>query len=833
MIKYNLLLFLRNLRRQRMFSFINLLGLTTGIVSTLLIYLYVQHELSHDRFHANADRIYRINQTFIWGEDNNQIFSSTGPGVSSAITAEIPEVEQVVRIHPPGNLMMTYTDSKNVVHSYDQEGILAVDSNFFSVFTFPLIKGDPAVALKYPNSIVLTESSAKKYFGDEDPIGKLLHTSKLNVGENFTKDDFQTAETYKVTAIVQDPPDNSYIDFELLLSMSSYPRVKNSDWNWIWTMFETYVVLHENASPVAVREKLPALPERYAEATLQRAMGTTFSEYTKNGKQWNLYLQPLKEIHLHSGNMYNRLNDVGNIKTLYILIGIVTFIILLSCINYMNLSTAQYTRRVKETSLRKVLGSDRWQLSKGFFIEGFLFCAISLVIGIGITEMCLPYFNLLTGNNYDLNLLSDPMAVGVIITLLFTMSLLSGSYPAIFLSAFKPVEAMKGKLKTGKEGKQLRNSLVVFQFSASIILIVGTIVVFQQLRFLSDKDVGFNRENLMVIDRVEWVNDKETFLNSLTGIKGVEMASWCSSVPPNLYDGDIFQAEDSNEKSFELNYIKADEAFVPALGLEMRVGRNFSKEIPSDINGVLLNETAAKELGWSIDESVLGKRIYYPGDDRKFEVIGVIRDFNYWSLQAPIEPMALFNVKSLLFSNFRQYAVLRISGSNMEAWTAMINEIQNQWKGFAGDIPFSYEFVDQAFAASFKGELKFGQALSVFAGLAILIACLGLLGMIVFTIELRTKEIGIRKVIGATAANILILISKDFARLIMLAILVSVPVSAWLMKEWLAGFEHRIALTPSVFLVAGSGTFILALMITGYHSIKAALTNPVDVLKDE
>jgi putative ABC transport system permease protein len=499
----------------------------------------------------------------------------------------------------------------------------------------------------------------------------------------------------------------------------------------------------------------------------------------------------------------------------------------------MNLSTAQYTRRIKETSLRKVLGSDRWQLGKTFFLEAFLFCTISLILGIGLTQLCLPYFNNITGNHYELHLLSDSTAMIVIFALLLIMSFLSGSYPAIFLSAFKPVEALKGKLKSGKEGRSFRNGLVVFQFSASIILIVGTMVVFQQLKFLSEKDVGFNRENLLVLDRLEWVNDKETLLNSLTQIPGVNRASWCSSVPPYVYDGDGFKTEGDQERNFNLNYLKADENFVPTLDLQLRVGRNFSKDNPSDVNGVLLNETAAKHLGWAIDDSILGKKIFYPAEDKKFEVIGVMKDFNCWSLQAPIQPMALFNIRHDLFSNSRQYAALRISRSSADEWSELIGKIQEQWKHYAGDTPFHYEFVDQAFAASFEGELKFGQALSVFAGLAILIACLGLLGMIIFTIELRTKEIGIRKVIGASAWSILLLISKDYSKLIAIAILVSVPVSVWFINQWLAGFEYRIKPSPMIFVLAGLGTLAIAIMITGYHSLKAAFTNPVDVLKDE
>jgi putative ABC transport system permease protein len=822
MIRYHFITFFRNLLRQKMFSFINLLGLTSGIVSSLLIYLYVQHELSYDRFHVNADKIFRINQTFIWGEDNNQLFSSTGPGVAHAITAEIPEVKEVVRIFQPGSALISYHNSKQEVMSFDEEEILAADSNFFKVFTFPLIKGNPETALKNVNTMVITESTAKKYFGDLDPLGKLLQ-----IGSDAD------AKTFEVTGVVKDVPSNSYINFDFLLSMSSYPRVKAQSWSWIWTMFETFALLDDNASPKLLDSKLTALPKRYAESTLQSAMGQSYDQYVESGKQWNLYAQPLKDIHLYSGSIYNRLNDVGSYKMMYILIGIVVFIIILSCINFMNLSTAQYTKRAKETSLRKVLGSNRWQLSVNFFSEALLFCFVAFLLGIGITQMILPLFNQITGNNYSMNVMSDSNIMITMMSLLLFMSLLSGSYPAIFLTAFKPVDALKGKVKSGREGKALRNGLVVFQFSVSIILLVCTLVVFKQLKFLSEKDTGFERENLIVLNRLEWVKDKETFLHSLNNINGIENVSWCSSAPPTLFDGDSFKAEGDQEQTISLNYAKADANYAPTLQLQFKVGRNFSDDRPSDAQGVILNETAVYTLGWAADESVFGKKLYYPGSESKFEVIGVVKDFNYWSLQAPIQPMALFNMKGDMYSFNREYAAIRLKGNDTEAWTQMISSLESEWKKFAGDAPFQYEFVDDAFAASFEGELKFGQALTVFAGLAILIACLGLLGMIIFTLELKLKEIGIRKVVGASAFNILTLVSKEYAKLILLAIVISVPVSIWMINKWLEGFEYKVTPGFAVFIIAGVITFTIALLITGYQSMKAAFMNPVDVLKDE
>jgi putative ABC transport system permease protein len=824
MIKYHLLLFLRNLVRQKLFAAINILGLTTGIVSSLLIYMYVKHELSYDQFHEKADKIYRINQTFIWGDDNDQYASSLGPGVAHAITAEIPEAKEVTRVHPPGNSLISYS-AKNETRSFDQDGILAVDSNFLRVFTFPMIKGDPKTALQHANSIVMTESCAKKYFGDEDPIGKLVQ------GGNVTQD--QNIKTFTITGIVQDPPENSYLDFDILMSMTTFPRVKSASWSWIWTMFETYVLLDEKSTQQQLQEKLARLPREYAAATLQNAMGTTYDEYLKSGKQWNLIAQPLTDIHLRSEKIFNRFPNVGSSRTVYVLVGVVSFIILLSCINFMNLSTAQYTKRAKDTSLRKVLGSSRWQLGKRFFTEAFLFCSIALVAGVGITQIFLPLVNSMSGTNFSLNLLADTNAIIVMVSLLLVMSLLSGSYPALFLSAFKPVEALKGKFKTGKEGKTLRNTLVVFQFATSLVLITSTLIVFQQLKFLAMKDIGFDRQNLMVVSRLEWVKDKTTFIDELKGIPGVQMAAWSSSVPPKLYDGDSFVPEGSQGKTISLNYVKANEDFASVLKLKFAVGRYFSQDRPSDKNGVILNETAVRDLGWKLDETTLGRKIHYPGDNLWFEVIGIVRDFNYWSLTGAIQPMAMFSIHNEIFSSNQQFAVIRVNPKNTETWNAMQAGIDQTWKKFAGDAPLQYEFVDEAFAQTFKEQEIFSKALTVFAALTIMIAALGLLGMIVFTIELKTKEIGIRKVIGATVWNILVMVTKDFSRLIFLAIIVSIPVALWLMNAWLKDFEYRVEVSPFTFVIAGSLTFFVALAITGYHAVKAALTNPVDVLKDE
>ncbi|UXE68431.1 MAG: ABC transporter permease [Chryseotalea sp. WA131a] len=824
MIKHYLTHFVRNLQRQKLFTFINILGLTVGIASSLLIYLYARHEFSFDRFHHNADHIYRLNQTFIWGESSDNEFASTGPGVAYAVKEEIPEVKLLTSIHTPGDFLVSYTNQKNEVISFEQTEVLAADSNFFKMFNFPLVKGDAAFALQQANTIVLTESTAKKYFGGEEPMGKLI---LMGAGEN--------QKTYEVTGVAKDLPSNTYLQFDVLMSMNSFPEIKKRYWSWVWTQLETYVLLDENASLEKIKAKLATVPRKHAEATLQRTMNISFDDYIKSGKNWELFLQPITAIHLPAKVVYNRLINDGNLTIIYSLIGAAIFIILLSCVNFMNLSTAQFTKRIKDASVRKILGLGKVELGIGYFIEAFIFCTIALLIALALIQILLPGFNLLVGRELQINLLNDPQLIIALLSLALVMSLLSGSYPAIFLSAYHPVEAMKGKLKTGNEGKSFRNGLVVFQFSVSIALIICTAVVFQQLKFVGEKDLGFDRENLVVISHAERLSDGESAVNAAFNVPGVVNASLSTSVPPNLWGGDKFSAEGMGANTFPLNLTTADERYLSTLGVKLKYGRNFLVNTPGDVNRVILNEAAVKRIGWDLNESAIGKKIEYPGGEVRFEVIGVVEDYHYWSLGNPIEPMAIFHLKNkdVYGANTKQYVVLRMEGQTSANWEKSLASLAALWKEKAGDVAFDYSFVDQAFANTFKAERNFGKTLTVLATLGIIIAALGLLGMIVYTLEQRTKEIGIRKVAGASAKDILILISTGFTKLIMIAFVIGAPLSYWLMTKWLQGFTYHISPSPYIYIVAGMGTLLVALAITSYHSIKAATLNPVEVLRDE
>lgn len=824
MLRNYFILFIRNLKRQRLFSIINLLGLTISITSTLLIYLYVRNEMSYDRFHKDADRIYRVNQTFIWGEGDNNQFASTGPGVANAIKEELPEVELITSIHTPGNFMISYADEKNNVTSFEESRIMAADSNFFSMFTFPFLYGTPSTALYHANTLVMTESTAKKYFGDINPVGKMV---RLVTGD--------VDQTFEVTGVLKDLPENSYLDFNVALSMKSFPRVEKLYWSWVWTQLETYVKFVPNTDIENTRKKLAEIPKNHVGETLRLAMGTTYEEYIKSGKKWELFLQPLTGIHLPSGIVYNRLNDAGNIQIIYSLIGAAIFIVLLSCVNFMNLSTAQFTRRIREASIRKIMGLGKSELSAAYFVEALAFCFIGLIVGLALTQILLPFFNLMTGKALQMNLLSDPGLILALIILIVIMALLAGSYPALVLSTSNPVEAIRGKLKSGNSGKRFRNGLVVFQFSVSIFLIICTTVVYQQLNFFSSKDLGFKKENLLVINHVQYIKNGESLANEVLNISGISSSTLCTSLPPTLYGGDTFSPSDMPSIKMPLNYTNADDGFIPTLGIKVKFGRNFSKDIPSDVMAVIMNETAVRKIGWPMDESVIGRKLQYPGREGLYEVIGVIADFNYWSLISPIEPMAIFHInnKETQGPRERKFVAVKINPQDKESWQQTFQSLNNLWRKYGSGIPFQYSFVDQSFDETFKTQQQFGNVLTVMATLAILIASLGLLGMIIYTLEQRTKEIGIRKVSGASVWNILTLISKDYTRLIIIAFIIGAPLSFWMMQQWLRDFPFKVPMTIWMFITVGAGTLLISMLITAYHSVKAAMTNPVDVLKDE
>lgn len=810
-------LFLRSLRRNKLFAFVNILGLTVGFFASILIYLYVENEMSYDQFHERGDHILRVNQTFIWGDDNDNRFSSTGPGVGYSINLEIPEVKHVTRVHTPSMMPITF-ELDGEQKFFKDEVLFAVDSNFLEVFTFPLKYGDPSTALDLPNSVILQAETATRFFGNEDPTGKLI---TLRDGELFT-----------IRGVFKDDLPNSYVgSFDMIISMSSIERVRRSNINWMWTMFETYILLEEGADVAYVQSKLDQLPEKYAGETLGW-MGYTYEEYLAAGKEWNLYLQPLKDIYLFSGGVYNRLTGVGDVKVVVAMMASSLFLIILSCINFINLSTSQFTAKAKDVALRKVLGGSKAALVRRFFGEAFFFSLISLTIACVAILYFIPNINQSLGTNLEFNLLEQPFLVLFSLSSIFIISLVTGFYPFVFFNAFKPVSTLKGEMKTGIKGIRVRNGMLITQYVLSFILIIGTITVSRQLDYFMNVDMGFNSENIVSIENVHWMDSQEEFVDELTKIKGVNSASLCDAVPLYMVaNGDQFTPDEPDAGAVPLNYAMGDDNYIDLLEIEMLVGRNFKLGFATDTSAIILNETAAHMIGWPIDESILNKKI--TNWSGTYHVIGVTKDFNFWTLHAPIEPFAIFHSGSNAIGDRPLTRVmLKVAGTN-EQLAEIDKRLEEKWGEFVPNRPYESVVFSDHLSRVYASEDRFGDVLSFFSALTIIIASLGLFGIVVFSIEQKLKEIGVRKVLGASIASLVMLFSKSYIKLLLVAFFIAAPFGYFFMEQWLSDFEYRIPMSPFIFVSAFGLLFLISLGISIFHTTKASLMNPAEVLKDE
>ncbi len=810
-------LFIRSLKRNKLFSIVNILGLTIGFFASILIYLYVDNELKYDTFHENGDKIYRINQTFIWGEDNPNLFSSTGPGVGFAIREEIPEVKHVVRVFEANGMLPIIFESASQERFFNEEYIAAVDSNFLDVFTFPLLYGDQATCLDNPGSVVLTYETADKFFGSQDIIGA---TISMDNGELF-----------EVTGVLQKMEENSYLgNVDVLVSLNSIERIKRSDWNWMWTMFETFIQLNEDSDSQIVQAKLDKLPRKHAGRTLEM-MGYSYDEYIEAGKEWNLYLQPFEDIYLHSNGIYNRISSVGDFKIVVALVGSAIFLIILSCINFINLSTAQFTTRAQDIAVRKVLGGNRTSFMKRFFGESLFYCMLATGLSLVFVFYSIPSINQSLGTNLSLSLSDHPQMLAFITILILIVSVVSGFYPFLFFNAFKPVSAMKGELKTGRKGVRLRNGMLIAQYVLSFLLIIGTITIYKQLNYFMNADLGFKKDNLFSVENVNWTGAIEEFAHELSEIDGVIGASVCDAIPLLITNGDQFTPDEPEAGSVPLNYALADENYVDLLEVEMLVGRAFENSYASDTAGIILNETAARTIGWKVDESILNKKI--ENWSGTYHVIGVARDFNFWTLHAPIEPFAIFHSESNAQGGRPITRIMVKSYGDQEDFNALVNRVEDKWNEFVPNRPFEHVVLSDHFASSYKTEERFGSVLSFFAILTIIIASLGLFGIVVFSLEQKLKEIGVRKVLGASVSSIVMLFSKGYVKLLLVAFVIAVPIAYYFMDIWLSDFEYRIDIGGDIFGFALGILLMISLTISVLQTVKASSMNPAEVLKDE
>jgi putative ABC transport system permease protein len=801
---------LRNLWKNKGFSAINIVGLAIGLATCLLILIFVMDELSYDRFNAKADRIYRLDGEIKFG-GNHFILAAAPAPAGPTVLREYPEVVKEMRFRNNGGRLI-----KKGNQNIKEESVVMADSTLFDVFSLPMIAGDPHTALKESRSVVLTEKMARKYFDGTNIVGRTLMIND--------------SVPYKVTGVIKDIPAQSHFHFDIFLSLTESQEARRSDDAWLSNNFNTYLVLREGTDVKKFEAKMNrGIITQHVAPLVHEAVNISMEDFVKSGNMVQFLLTPLTSIHLHS-NKTAELDGNGNIQYVYIFSAIAAFILLIACVNFMNLSTARSANRAKEVGIRKVLGSLRGNLIRQFIMESVLISFIAMVLAVGLAYALLPVFNQLSSKQMEIGLFVRPWLIPLMLGLVLVVGFLAGSYPAFFLSAFRPILVLKGGMAAGFKNSWLRNSLVVFQFFISICLIVGTAVIYRQLAYIRSRELGFSREQVMVIYNPYVMGDQaRTFREKLLNLPGVQGVTLTGYLPTsdNRNDDAIFMSPDLDiKKSVSMQTWPVDDQYIPVLGMKMAAGRNFSKDLLTDSTAVIVNEAAVRLMqGRKPLESKL-----YEIDDiktkkvKEYRIIGVVKDFNFNSLRQNVTPVALF-----LQRDYGRMA-LRVSSTKIHQ---LAEQIETEWRRMAPSQPFAYSFMDEEFNNIYRTEQQMGGISLSFSMLAILIACLGLFGLTAYAAEQRIREIGIRKVLGASVTGIIRLLSRDFLRLVVVAMVLAFPLSWWGMHLWLQDFAYRITIGWEIFVLAGVISVGIALVTVSFQAVRAALANPVRSLRSE
>lgn len=792
----------RTISKQKFFSIINILGLSVGIAGALFISLYIFDELNYDKFNSKGERIYRVN---LHGKLSGQEIYTTNscPPMYKALVNQIPEVAEATRVRNMGDWIF-----RNETLAFNEEDIFAADSNFFSVFDFEILYGNPDKALVEPNSIVLSVSLAEKYFRSAEAA--LDQT--LSIGNDKTD--------YKVTAIVENRRSDSHLKFNAVLSTRSFNWLNND--NWLNNNLFTYYVLNEGASSNDVDSKLEPIMALNVTPIMQQFVGKSLEQFREEGGIYEYTSYPLLDIHLYS-EFEDEPEPPGDIAYVYILAGIGSFIILLACINFMNLTTAKSAGRAKEVGLRKTLGSQRNALIGQFLSESMMYSLIASLVALVIVYALMPAFNSLSGKSLSFGGIMEPSILGTFIGVALIVGILAGSYPAFYLTSFKITEVLKGKVRSGMKSGTVRSVLVTFQFWISIVLIICTAIVYQQLEFIQNKSLGLDKDHIIVIEDVSRLeNDRVAFKNSITSNSFVSGASFSNNSFPGSNNNTVFKYVGSEQDFLAATYF-CDYDHAQAMGLEMVAGRFFSRDFPSDSAVVVVNEAAVKEFGWMnpLEEKIINFNFDEP---REMEVIGVMKNFNYESLKLNVRPLILLLTKE----SGRLY--VRYQGQKPET---VLTSLKDNWDQYANGEPFQYSFLDENYDAEFRAEQRLGQVFTIFTIVAIFIASLGLFGLAAFMAEQRTKEIGIRKAMGASLWTVTSLMSKEFIKLVIIAFVLSIYPAYYIMDQWLNDFAFRIEIGVWVFIISGVTAFLIAYLTVSYQSLKAGMINPVKSLKYE
>lgn len=801
----------RNLVKKKAFTFLNILGLAAGLACFILISLYVIDELSYDSHHEHAARIYRINSDIRLGGVDLKLATASDP-MGQLLQDDYPQVESFVRFHQYGRPLMI-KQGNEMIHEHR---VTYVDSTLFDVFSMQLLFGNARHALSKPNTVVITESAAQRHFGAADAVGKTL----LINADSLT--------LFEVTAVIADIPGNSHFNFDFFLPMD------NLEYPWgsfLSHNFQTYILLKPEVDYLVFEKNFTQFIDKYILPQIQQVMDiSTMEDIVRSGNRFEYSLIPLRDIHLHS-DRFPELGINGSMQYVYIFSSIGLFVLLLACINFTNLSTAQSSSRAKEVGIRKILGSEKKPLVVQFLTESVLMVFLSLIFALVLAGIFMEAFNDISGKSLQIAELFKPKYIAFLLVITLVVGILAGFYPALFLSSFQPLNSLKSKIDGGFKKSKFRSAMVVFQFLTSILLVTGTIIVYQQLNYIRDKKVGFDKDQVLIVNHTRQLDGQaETFRQQVDQLSGVQNTSFASFLPvsnssrtDNTFSTEAVMTENN---TFSSQIWNVDYDYLSTLDMKLRTGRNFSRDFGSDSSAIIINESAARILGM---DNPLGKQLYMPHfenplNSSTFTIIGVVEDFHFESLRQQIGPLMM------RLGNNKSAVAIKISSGNVEN---VLQQVEQKWAGLAPMIPFNYHFLDESFDAMYKTEQQVGKVALVFSLLAIIIACLGLFGLTTYMVEQRTKEIGIRKVLGATVPGIIAMISKDFIKLVCLAIVIASPLAWWAMNNWLEDFAYRMEIQWWVFVVAGIIALGIALLTVSWQAIKAAIANPVDSLRDE
>ena len=805
-----ILIALRNLLKHRVYTLINITGMAIGITCSIFIILFVNHELSYDRFHTKAERIFRVGVSGKFsGNEFDQVI--TAQPMAQALVSDYPEVENVVRLRKYGDWLITYKDNK-----FHEENILFADSTFFEIFDFKLLKGDPKSVLKEKRSMVMTESLARKYFGIEDPVGKMI---KLETDTSL----------FTVTGLMEDVPGNSHIHFDAVGSLHTYARPEQEF--WVSHNFYTYILTDGVTSKEALENKFVSIIYKYVGPTIEDILGMSMEAMEEQGDFFGYFLQPLKEIHLNS-NLDYEFEPNGNKVLVYIFIIIAVLILVVACINFTNLATARSVSRSKEVGIRKLAGAQKPMLVSQFLFESFFLTSLAFFVAVVLVSLLIPYFNNMINLEVNTAFLTTWKIVPLIVIFILLTGLLAGSYPAFYLAAFRPINVLKGVLVQGTKSGKMRSVLVVLQLGVSILILVGTYITFGQLRFLINKNPGFDTENILVIRRSDVLKDKiESFKQELLRNPGVVSVSNSNSIPGRNFSNNAIFVEERGTNNTYLtwqSWVSLD--YDKVFSLNIIDGRFFSRDIPTDSSAIVINRAAVKFL--DLEEPVLGKRLLVPTGPQSFEpvqIIGILEDFHFQSMHTSIQPMSLL----LIPGNWEGFIPVKLTGSDLQETVDFVAEI---WESFTTEYPFDYFWMNDDYERLYDTEKKTSSIFVSFAIISLIIACLGLIGLISFTAVQRTKEIGIRKAMGSSSQFIVRLFFKEIGILVAIGTFLAAPVY-FIVNSWLQNFAYHIEFSVFIFTCILIGAGILTLLLSWISvsgiTINASRKNPIDSLRYE